>query len=115
MITMTITGRLCYDPKVREVGDKTVTEVTIASKYKQETIFVDVSVWGSRGSVVQQYMRKGDTATFVGKMMPLKVKNGNAYIHVDSYDFTLPPRRSDAEPAEVVHYVQAKNEEELPF
>jgi single-stranded DNA-binding protein len=115
MITLTITGRLCYDPETRQAGGKEVTKVTVASRYKggldAQTIFVDVSIWGPRGAVAKQYMKKGDTVSFVGKMLPIKIANGNAYIHLDAYDFTLPAKGSALSEPEPVK----EENDDLPF
>ena len=119
MITLTITGRLCSDPEVRQVAGKEVTKLVIAGKFKggleSQTIFVDVSIWGPRGQVAKQYMRRGEQITCVGKLMPPKVSNGKCYLHVDCYDFTLPVKGQQYTEDDQGVETLSENSEELPF
>ncbi len=70
-------GNLTKDPEVRYTPQGTpVTSFRLAvnSKYKsgddmkQETLFIDVVVWGKQGETCGQYLNKGSAALVEGRL-----------------------------------------------
>lgn len=72
MNSLTVTGRLGKDAETRSVGETTVTGFSVASDIgygdKKQTIWLDCSVWGKRGSALQEYLVKGTKVTVVGEL-----------------------------------------------
>jgi single-strand DNA-binding protein len=72
-----ICGRLTRDPESRNVGESSVTAMSLAcsKKYKtksgeakEETLFIDTECWGKTGELVQQYLKKGSQCVVVGRL-----------------------------------------------
>lgn len=71
-------GRLTRDPVVRYTpNNQTICDFGLASgrKYKtasgeerEETVFVDCSVWGKGGEIFNQYMKKGKQVFIEGRL-----------------------------------------------
>ena len=65
------TGNLGGDAEVKQVGDQTVTEWSMAvnhySKDKETTSWLRCSMWGGRGSAIAEYLRKGSSVTVTGE------------------------------------------------
>jgi single-strand DNA-binding protein len=72
-----IHGRLTNDPELREVGESSVTEFSVAinRKYKkkdgeevEEVHFANCSCWGKRGEVIANHFEKGQEIVCSGYM-----------------------------------------------
>lgn len=72
-----IAGNLTRDPQLKMVGEKTVAEFGLAinrryraagGDMKDETTFVDVTVWGRQAELVGQYLTKGRNCLCEGSL-----------------------------------------------
>ena len=96
-----IHGRLTNDPELREVGDSSVTEFSVAinRKFKkkdgeevEEVHFANCSCWGKRGEVIFNHFEKGQEIVCSGYMKTdTWEKDGEKKYKdkmiVDSFDF----------------------------
>ena len=102
-----VQGRLTRDAELRYIPSGTaVTDLSLASNrfYKQnderkeETVFVDVTVWGKTAEVLAEYLTKGTHITVVGrlKMDRWETDEGvtRSKISVVSEEIALSPRGS---------------------
>ena len=68
----TFVGRIGRDAETRQVGDKTVTSFSFASNVgfgeKKTTIWLDCSLWGSRGQKLETDLKKGAEMTLIGEI-----------------------------------------------
>ena len=74
---VTIAGSLTRDVQTKQIGNSTVAEFGIAinRKYKgndgelkEETTFVDISVWGKQGETCAKYLSKGRNCLIEGAL-----------------------------------------------
>lgn len=68
----TIAGRIGQDASTREVGETTVTSFSVADDYRgkagaKETRWWSCSLWGARGTALEQYLTKGASVTVAGE------------------------------------------------
>jgi single-strand DNA-binding protein len=68
----TIAGRIGQDASTREVGETTVTSFSVADDYRgkagaKETRWWNCSLWGARGTALEQYLTKGASVTVAGE------------------------------------------------
>lgn len=71
-------GNLTRDPEIRQTpGGSTVCRLGLATnrrfksqsgEMKEETTFVDVTVWGVRGDALARYLKKGDPIFIDGRL-----------------------------------------------
>ena len=65
-------GRLTRDPEIKSVGSTQVCKFALAvsRKYKdtEETIFMDIAVWGAQAPACGQYLKKGSNALVQGTL-----------------------------------------------
>jgi single-strand DNA-binding protein len=70
-------GNLCRDPECKDLGNSTVCNFSIASteRYKdrdgqpkEDTLFIDVQVWGKLTDMVSRYLHKGKPILLEGKL-----------------------------------------------
>src|SRR3546814_19940448 len=70
MNIITIAGRIGQDATTREVGDSTVTSFSVADDQKlrgeKVTMWWNCSLWGARGTALEQYLSKGSNVTVAG-------------------------------------------------
>lgn len=70
--SVTLVGRLIKDPEVRQAGEVAVADMTLAVnrryKKKEETTFIDVTVWGKTAEVAGQYLAKGAEVGVIGRL-----------------------------------------------
>ena len=58
MLNMTAHGNLGRDPELKEVGSTQVASFSIAARTgKDETTWIDCSVWGKRADTVINYLQ----------------------------------------------------------
>ena len=97
MLNMTAHGNLVRDPELKEVGSSQVASFSIAARTgKDQTTWIDCSVWGKRADTVMQYLHKGDRVTVVGsgRIRTFDKKDGSEgkSLEVNVSDFTLPAK-----------------------
>ena len=98
MLNMTAHGNLGRDPELKEVGSTQVASFSIAARTgKDETTWIDCSVWGKRADTVMEYLHKGDRITVCGsaKVRIYEKKDGSEgkSLELNVSDFTLPPKQ----------------------
>lgn len=79
-----VIGTLTRDPELRTVSSGTSTTklcIAINHKYKdkQETLFLNIVLWGKMAETAHQYLKKGSQAFFSGRLEMNKYtdKNGD--------------------------------------
>ena len=97
MISVTATGRLAADPTTNEVGGNSVANFTILSNRKvkgeDRVTAIDCSVWGKKGEIAAQYLKKGRQVIVsgAGDVRGFKRSNGDAganmSVMVDNFEF----------------------------
>jgi len=106
MLSITAVGNLASDPVQKETttGIK-VTNFRLLTDIQDVTVQIDCTVWGNKGDVVMDYIKKGSqvTVTGSGNLNTFEKRDGTpgASIQVRVNDFTLPvkSRSSEAIPA----------------
>ena len=106
MLSITAVGNLASDPVQKETSQGTkVTNFRLLTDIQDVTVQIDCTVWGNRGDVVMDYIKKGSqiTVTGSGNLNTFEKRDGSAgsSIQVRVNDFTLPvkSRNSEAIPA----------------
>src|SRR5262245_25027236 len=75
--SVTLAGHLTRDPEVRQVGEKSVANFSLAvnrrwkgqdGEMKDEVTFVDCEAWGRTGELVGQYLVKGSGCYLEGRL-----------------------------------------------
>ena len=97
MLNITAHGNLGKDPELKEFNDRQVANFSIAARTgKDQTTWIDCSVWGKRADTVMQYLHKGDRVTVVGsgRIRTFDKKDGSEgkSLEVNVSDFTLPAK-----------------------
>ena len=97
MLNMTAHGNLGRDPELKEVGSSQVASFSIAARTgKDQTTWIDCSVWGKRAETVMSYLHKGDRVTVVGsgRIRTFDKKDGSEgkSLEINVSDFTLPAK-----------------------
>ena len=97
MLNMTAHGNLGRDPELKEVGSSQVASFSIAARTgKDQTTWIDCSVWGKRAETVMSYLHKGDRVTVVGsgRIRTFDKKDGSEgkSLELNVSDFTLPAK-----------------------
>ena len=97
MLNMTAHGNLGRDPELKEVGRTVVASFSLAARTgKDETTWIDCSVWGKRTNTVMNYLHKGDRVTVVGsgRIRTFDKKDGSEgkSLELNVSDFTLPAK-----------------------
>jgi single-strand DNA-binding protein len=104
-------GRLTFDPELRRTtGGTAVTELRMASnrswtgrdgERREETLFIDVTVWDRQAETCCQYLRKGSSIHVEGSLRmetwddkTTGEKRSKVRVHADRVQF-LDARRSD--------------------
>jgi len=92
-----LTGHLTRDPKQIDAGQSTATKFSLAVNdpfHKDDPAsFFDCAVWGKRGDVIMQFVKKGDALQVGGriKIRKYEKKDGSegTSVDVNVADFTL--------------------------
>ena len=97
MLNMTAHGNLGRDPELKEVGSSQVASFSIAARTgKDQTTWIDCSVWGKRAETVMSYLHKGDRVTVVGsgriRIFDKKDGSEGKSLELNVSDFTLPAK-----------------------
>lgn len=86
-VTLTAAGHVGRDASTRQAGNTTVTgfplAINVKRKGQDETIWLDVSVWGKRGESIQPYVSKGDAILISGRFST-REHEGRTYYQVDA-------------------------------
>lgn len=107
MLNLTAYGNVGNDPEQREAGSSTVTNFSLAvnrkNKDEETTTWINCSVWGSRGDVVMEYVKKGMRLVVNGQAhhRQYERKDGSAGVtlELNVSDFGLPPKNESEESA----------------
>lgn len=98
MISVTIAGNTGKDAQVKTVGQDTVCSFSVATtrkiKDEEQTIWVDVSLWGKRGAALAPYLTKGSKVTVIGELSTREYE-GKTYLQVRAYDVALQGGKRD--------------------
>ena len=97
MLNITAVGRLGKDPEQKQSGDLMITKFSLAvNTSKDETTWMDCTVFGNRGDVINQYVVKGQQITITGrgKLETYEKRDGTTgtSLQVIVNDFSLPPK-----------------------
>ena len=98
-------GHLGRDPETKAVGSDTVTTFSLATTRKRKdqefTTWWNCSMWGKRGEVIRQYLRKGDPILVMGEpwQRNYTTKDGREGVsmEVDVRDWTFVGSKNDAQ------------------
>jgi single-strand DNA-binding protein len=97
------TGRLGRNPETRDAGSTTVTGFSLAVdgfKKDDETLWLDVSVWGKAGENVARFCSKGSQVAVTGRigLRTYEKKDGTpaASVTLDARDVTFIGSKGDA-------------------
>lgn len=91
MISISVTGFVCGDVSVREVGEQRVASFSVAvnrktSNGEQQTLWVRVNCWNKLADVATQYVHKGSLILATAEWMRPSAwldQNGNPQASVD--------------------------------
>ena len=102
MLNVTAVGNLASNPVQKETAKGTkVTSFTLLTSDQDTTTQFDCAVWGNRGDVIANYVKKGNQITVVGrgKLKTFERRDGSAgaAIEINVDNFTLPVRSRDFE------------------
>ena len=98
MLNITAHGNLGRDPELKQTNNNSqVANFSIAARTgKDETTWIDCSVWGKRADTVMEYLHKGDRITVAGsgKLRTFNKKDGSEgkSLEISVSDFTLPAK-----------------------
>lgn len=97
MLNMTAHGNLGRDPELKQTDKSQVASFSIAARTgKDQTTWIDCSVWGKRAETVMSYLHKGDRVTVVGsgRIRTFDKKDGSEgkSLELNVSDFTLPAK-----------------------
>jgi len=107
VLNLTAYGNVGSDPEQREAGSSTVTNFSLAvnrkTKDEETTTWINCAVWGNRGDVVMDYVKKGMRLVVSGQAhhREYERKDGSTGISLELNvnDFSLPPRKEAEESA----------------
>lgn len=98
MLNITAHGNLGRDPELKQTNNNSqVANFSIAARTgKDQTTWIDCSVWGKRADTVMEYLHKGDRVTVVGsgRVRTFDKKDGSEgkSLELNVSDFTLPAK-----------------------
>lgn len=101
MKVITIAGRLTRNAELRrsQSGDPVLgfsVAVDDRSTRDKTTLFFDCSIWGKRGEVLAQYLKKGTAITVSGDFST-REHDGKTYLQVRVNDLTLQGGKSQSD------------------
>lgn len=68
--TICLVGRLGQDPLLKQVGDKTVVDLSVAiNDRKKETSWFPIAFWGKTAQTIAKYFNKGSMIGISGKIL----------------------------------------------
>ena len=99
-----LVGRIVDDPKLKEVNDKKITNITLAIQrpYKNsageyEADFIDCSIWNGIAETTAEYCKKGDLVGIKGNIQTSISNNGmkNFNVNVERITFLASKKKTD--------------------
>lgn len=104
MLVLTISGNLGRDPELKDVNQSQVASFSVGVRTgKDETTWVNCSVWNKRADTVMAYFKRGSKVTLTGsgKLRTYEKKDGSpgSSLEMNVTDFTLPAREEASTPA----------------
>ena len=102
MLNITAHGNLGSDPELKDYNDTQVARFSLAANTgKDETTWINCSVWGKRVETVMQYLHKGDKITVAGsgklqEYTRAKDNSKGSSLQLRVSDFTLPVKPEPA-------------------
>ena len=104
--TITISGRLTKDPVIKNIKGNNVTNFPIAHNIKydsENTMYVNVSVWGKHGETCAKYLKKGAEVICIGSFVPNEWENDEG-ANKTSYNIK----------SAQVHFIGTKKDNDFP-
>ncbi len=102
MNNWSITGNIGKDAVVRQVKETSATSWSLAVKSgygaREQTLWVDCTMWGDRGERIAEYIRKGDPLGVTGEV-GTREHEGKTYLTLKVADVTLLGGKRDDKPA----------------
>lgn len=121
MNIIAITGRLVYEPEVKQTqnGNSLIsTRIAVGRNDKNRTTdFISVRIWGKTTEFVSKYFHKGDPIAILGKLQTDSyerqdgTKVNETYIMVNEVNFV----EQKSQKAETKAEQKEQEEQELPF
>ncbi len=93
-------GRLTHDPELKEVGDKVVSNFSIAVDRpfgKDETDFIDCAVWGNQAENLVKYQKKGAMIAVTGWLQIDRPEKGKQYSKINCNNIRYLQKAKDTE------------------
>jgi single-strand DNA-binding protein len=94
--------RIGKDAVTRTAGSTTVTSFSGANNVgfgdKQQTLWIDCSVWGDRGSKSAKYLTKGGQVWVSGELST-REHEGKTYLQLRVSEFDYVGKKSDSQPS----------------
>ena len=99
MNVFTFTGNIGADSVLRHTGDSAVLGFSVAVKAgygkREQTLWIDVSLWGKRGEAIEAYTKKGQQVAVSGEFST-REHEGKTYLQVRANNVTLLGKRDQA-------------------
>lgn len=68
MNSITINGRLGRDPETVKTSNSQVSKFSLASRERNETLWVDVECWGKLSEIASKHLKKGSSIVVKGRL-----------------------------------------------
>jgi single-strand DNA-binding protein len=100
MLNISASGNLGRDPELKQIGGNDAATFSIASRTgKDETTWINCTVFGKRSQVIMQFYKKGSKVSLSGKGTLRTYQNNEgvqkASLEVVVSDFDLPERKQE--------------------
>lgn len=99
MFDATVAGNLGRDAELRQAGSNQVLGFSVAATtgfgQREQTNWVNCSIWGKRGEALAQYLTKGTPVTVTGEITTREYE-GKTYLELNVYNVKLQGRASGA-------------------
>ena len=96
-------GRVGKDAATRQVGNTTATSFSVASSVgyseKQQTMWVNCTVWGDRGKNAAQYIKKGNQIWVSGELSQREYE-GKMHLELSVSQFDFAGKRDNTAPSQ---------------
>lgn len=93
MNTITISGRLVYEPELKTVGNdkkKLPMRLAVARNDKNKTVdFINAQAWGSTAEFIAKYFHKGEPIEIMGRLQTDSYEKQDGTKATDVYVFVL--------------------------
>jgi single-strand DNA-binding protein len=108
MNTVTMTGRLTGEPKLKHLGERAICELRVAvDNGRHPTTYIDVSTFDGQAYVCAEYLTKGRKVGVNGRLALSEWRGSDGRIRqrysvIGRVEFLDPPPRGEAEPEPVI-------------